>query len=130
LDKETLMKRLTITLAAIAFAAAQAVLAQPPAGGSPPGGSPLERLTQELNLNDAQKAQVKQIFDEERAKRDAARAQLGPNATPDARRAKMQEIQQDMMQKLGGVLTPAQMEKFKEMQQERRQQGAPPPSGH
>jgi Spy/CpxP family protein refolding chaperone len=123
------MKRLIPTLAAVALAAAAtAALAQPPAGAPPPGGPPIERLAQDLNLTDAQKSKVKAIFDEERTKRDAARAEL-KDATPDARRAKMQSLQEDLMQKLGGVLTPEQMQKFKDMQQQRRQQmqqqGAP-----
>jgi Spy/CpxP family protein refolding chaperone len=125
-------KRLTTTLAALTIAAAQAALAQPPV--PPPGGDPAEHLAQELSLNDTQKAQVKQIFAEQRAKREAARAaekSSGQTSTPEARRAQAQQSQAEVLQKLGGVLTPAQLTKFKEIQQERRQHmqpGGPPPS--
>jgi Spy/CpxP family protein refolding chaperone len=126
------MKRLIPTLAALTLVASTAVLAQPPAGGPPPGGQAMERLAQDLNLTEAQKPKVKAIFDEERPKLEAARAEL-KDATPDARRAKMQQLQQDLEQKLSGVLTPDQMQKFKAMQQQRRQQMQPqgaPPSSH
>jgi Spy/CpxP family protein refolding chaperone len=124
------MKRLTITLAALALAAAQGALAQPP--GPPPGGSPVERLTQELGLSDAQKEKVTKIFEEQRSKRDAQRSAdqaSGQTLTPDARRARAEAGQQELLQKLGGVLTPAQLQKFKQIQQERRQNAPPPTSG-
>jgi Spy/CpxP family protein refolding chaperone len=122
------MKRLTITLAALTIAAAQAALAQPP--GPPPGGNPVDRLTQELSLNDAQKVKVQQIFDERRTQMQAAReADQGKTLTPDERRARFEASEQDLLTKLGGVLTPAQLAKFKQMQAERRQRPpGPPPS--
>jgi Spy/CpxP family protein refolding chaperone len=121
------MKRLIPTLAAMALVATQAALAQPPAGGPPPGGPSMETLAQTLNLTDAQKPKVKQIFDDERAKRDAVRAEL-KDATPDERRAKMQALRDDLLQKLSGVLTPDQLQKFKDMQQQQRPPGGPPAS--
>jgi Spy/CpxP family protein refolding chaperone len=124
------MKRLTVMLAALALAAAQGALAQPPA--PPPGGSPVERLSQELGLNDAQKEKVTKIFEEQRAKRDAQRSAdqaSGQTLTPEARHARAEAAQQELLQKLSGVLTPAQLQKFKQIQQERRQNAPQPTSG-
>lgn len=109
------MKRLTIALAAVVLTAAQAALAQPPAG-APPGGNPVDRLAQELSLTDAQKDKVRAIFDEQRKKRAAERT-AGQAPTADQRHASEQEL----LDKLGAVLTPAQLAKFKEMQAQRRQ---------
>lgn len=124
------MKRLTTLLAALALAATQAGLAQPP-GGPPPGGSPVERMAQDLNLTDAQKAKVQQIFDAERPKRAALREEL-QNLTPEQRRAKFTAMEQDLTQKLSTVLTPEQLSKYKQLQQERmqrmRERSGPPAS--
>jgi Spy/CpxP family protein refolding chaperone len=118
------MKRLTIALTAVVLTAAQAALAQPPAGG-PPGGNPVDRLTQELSLTPAQKDKVTAIFDEQRKKREADRA-ANPNPTPDQRRAAFQASQQDLLDKLGGVLTPDQLAKYKEIQAQRPQRPPQP----
>jgi len=116
------MKRLTILLAALTLAAAQAALPQAPGGGQGgPGGNPVEQMAHDLNLTDAQKTQVQKIYDDMRPKRNALRAEL-KDATPEQRTAKMEALRQELLQKLGGVLTPAQMQKFKDMEQQRRQQ--------
>lgn len=118
------MKPLITLVATLTLAATHAALAQPP--GPPPGGSPVEHLAQELSLNDSQKTKVQQIFEEARQKRNAAREAekaSGQTSTPEARRARAQQAQADLLQKLSGVLTPAQLQKFKEIQQERRQHG-------
>jgi hypothetical protein len=77
---------------------------------------------------------VKQIFAQQRTKLQAERAELkasGTQLTPDQRRAKMEELRQGLTQQLSGVLTPAQMQKYKQLEQQRaarmRQGNAPPP---
>jgi Spy/CpxP family protein refolding chaperone len=122
------MKRLTIALTAVVLTAAQAALAQPPAG-SPPRGNPADRLAQELSLTDTQKDKVRQIFDDQRKKREAQRdadKASGQTPTPDQRRTRGQADEQELLSALGGVLTPAQLTKFKEIQQERHQHAATP----
>jgi Spy/CpxP family protein refolding chaperone len=94
----------------------------------------IEQLARDLNLTDAQKARVKQLFDDERLKRDAERAQFkqsGGQSTPELRHAKMQELEQDLTKQMSNVLTPEQLQKFKQIEQEHRHHGRPdkgPPS--
>jgi Spy/CpxP family protein refolding chaperone len=127
------MKRLSLALAATVLTA-QAALAQQFAGPPPRGaGPPIERMAQELGLDEAQKAQVKQILDNERAKHESERAQAmssGTRPTPEEMRAKMAENDLELTQQLSGVLTADQLAKFKALQEERRQHmrnGPPPP---
>jgi Spy/CpxP family protein refolding chaperone len=120
------------TLMLVTLLAVGTLAAQEPA--PPRAGDRMEQLARELDLNDTQKEQVKQIFAQQRSKLQAERAELkasGTQLTPDQRRAKMQELQQGLTQQLSGVLTPAQMQKFKQLEQQRaarmRQGNAPPP---
>jgi Spy/CpxP family protein refolding chaperone len=114
----------------------QAALAAdtPPGPPGPPRGGPsIERLAQDLNLDDNQKAGVKRILDAQRAKREAARAQFrasGQRADRETMRAQMEQDEQELEQQLSGVLTAEQLQKFKQRQAERRQrmrEGPPPP---
>jgi Spy/CpxP family protein refolding chaperone len=126
------MKRLTLALAATALVA-QAALAQQFAGPPPRGGPPVEKMAQELGLDETQKAQVKKIFESERAKHESERSQAlssGTRPTPEEMRAKMAENELELTQQLSSVLTADQLAKFKALQEERRQHmrnGPPPP---
>jgi Spy/CpxP family protein refolding chaperone len=127
------MKRLTLALAATLLTA-QAALAQQFAG--PPlrdAGPPIEKIAQELGLDETQKAEVKRILEAERAKHESERAQImssGVRPTPEEMRAKRAEHDLELTQQLSGVLTADQLAKFKALQAQRRQMmrnGPPPP---
>jgi Spy/CpxP family protein refolding chaperone len=127
------MKRLTLATAATLLVA-QAALAQQFAGPPPRGaGPPIEKLATELGLDETQKAEVKKIFETERARHESERAQnmsSGVRPTPEEMRAKMAENDLELTQQLSGVLTADQLAKFKALQEQRRQQmrnGPPPP---
>jgi len=75
---------------------------------------------------------VKRILDAQRAKHEAAREQMrasGQRPDRETMRAQMQQDDQELMEQLSGVLTPDQLQKFKQQQAERRQhmhEGPPP----
>jgi Spy/CpxP family protein refolding chaperone len=129
------MKRLTLATAA-ALLVAQAALAQAQQFSGPPprgAGPPIEKLATELGLDETQKAEVKKIFEAERAKHESERAQnmsSGVRPTPEEMRAKMAENDLELTQQLSGVLTADQLAKFKALQEQRRQQmrNGPPPA--
>jgi Spy/CpxP family protein refolding chaperone len=124
------MKRPTFLLAAVALTG-MAFADQPsgpPPGGPGRGGQPIERLTQDLGLDAAQAAQVKQILDAQHAKMDAERAQLDASGTRPSREemhAKHEQMDAELDQQLSAVLTPEQLAKFKEMRRH-RPMGPPP----
>src|SRR5262245_42519104 len=129
------MKRVTYALS-ISILVTQAALAADapaaPPGGPPRGGPPIERIAQDLNLDETQKAEVKRILDAQRAKHEAARERLrasGQRPDRETMRAQMEQDDQELTQQLSGVLTPEQLQKFKQRQAERRQhmrEGPPP----
>lgn len=127
------MKRFTLALAATLLVAQAALAQQPPPGPPPRGGPPLEQIAHELGLDDAQKAEVKRVLDEQRARRDSERKQFeasGQRPTPEQMKTMMQQHEQELTTALSSVLSPEQLAKFKAIQQERRQHmrnGPPPP---
>ena len=123
------MKRMTIVLSTVILAAQAALAQQPP--GPPRGGPPVEQMARELGLDDTRKAEVKRIFEEQRAKREAERQQLvssGERPSPETMRTMRERHEQELMQALSGVLTTEQLTKFRQLQAERRQnmRGGPP----
>jgi Spy/CpxP family protein refolding chaperone len=131
------MKHSMLVLPIVLLAAQLALAQQPPAGAPPRGGPRIEMMARELGLDDTQKAEVKRILEEQRAKHDAERKAFeasGQRPTPEEMRATFQQHDQELIQALSGVLTPDQLTKFKAMQAERREhmrRGPPPapPSG-
>jgi Spy/CpxP family protein refolding chaperone len=96
--------------------------------GGPPPGAPIERMAQDLGLTDAQKASVQKIFEQQRAKREAARAEFeksGTRPTPEQRRARMEQDRAEMRKSLAAVLTPEQLDKLEARMRERRGPGGP-----
>ena len=77
-----------------------------------------------LNLSEAQKTQIKGFMKDAG---DQAKAVLQDTGlTPEARRAKLKEIRQAMMEKINSVLTPEQQQKLKNcLKNQIRQPGAP-----
>ena len=129
------MKRITLGLS-VALLVAQAALAQQPADsprvGMQRGGAPIERMAEELGLDETQKAEVERILKEQRARHGEERknyAASGQRPTPEEMQSTRQRHQEEMTQALNGVLTAEQLEKFKALQAERRshmRMGPPP----
>jgi Spy/CpxP family protein refolding chaperone len=115
------MKPLTCVLAATLLAL-QAACAQNPPYRSPHGPPSIEQLASELDLTNAQKTQVEQIFASERAQRQQLR-ESSAQSTPEDRRQQMQALQSDLINRLSAVLTPAQLQKFEQLEQRRRHYG-------
>lgn len=80
------------------------------------GQPSVEQLAGELELTDAQKTQVEQIFAGERARRQQLR-ESGTQSTPEDRRQQMQALQSDLVNQLSVVLTPEQLQKFEQLEQ-------------
>lgn len=100
--------------------------------GGPRGGPPIEQIAQDLGLTDAQKADVKKIFDQQRAKREAARFEFEKSATrptPEQMRTRMQQDRAEMRKSLAAVLTPEQLEKLEQRMREGRGPGGRGPGG-
>jgi len=89
----------------------------------------LQMMKERLGLSDAQVTQLKAIYEDERTKSEALRADQ--TADPQANRAKMGEIRKDSETRIAAILTPDQKSKWDEMraQQQRRGPGGPPPAG-
>jgi len=96
------MKHSRFAVALLLASSAVAVAQSPPPGPPPRGGPPIEALAKELGLDDTQKAEVKRIFDEHRARMDT-----------------------DLRQQLATVLTAEQLAKFDAIRKEHRPPEAP-----
>lgn len=123
------MKRLPLVITLLALAAGGA-LAEPPRGAAP-----IEKLATELQLDEYQKGELKRILDEQRSKMEATRDQFmasGEIPSPEEMREHMRQADEEILLQLQSVLTAEQIEKFKELQERRRQQMRermpPPPS--
>jgi Spy/CpxP family protein refolding chaperone len=81
------------------------------------GQASVDQLAAELDLTAAQKSQVQQIFDSERSEREQLR-----NSGED-RRQQMQALQSDLISRLSAVLTPDQLQKFEQLEQQRHHHG-------
>jgi Spy/CpxP family protein refolding chaperone len=80
-----------------------------------------------LNLTDAQKAQIKQIHEGAKAKADAVNSDS--SLTADQKEAKIREIHRDTREQvMKNVLTPDQRKQARENMKERRETKAPPAS--
>ena len=129
------MKRLTFALSALLLTSYAAHAQTPPPGGPPRGGPPFERIAQALNLDETQKPEVKRILEELRAKHAAEREKFrasGTRPTPEQMQAQMQADDAALLTQLQGVLRTDQLDKWKQLQEQRRQhmkQMGPPPDG-
>ena len=105
-------------LVALAALWAGAGIAQSPAPGNHP--SHIDSLGILLDLTDAQKAQVQTILQAEHAQmRTLFEQTRAAGGKPDfqAMKAAHQQISQDTVQKLSGVLNATQLKKFQTLQQ-------------
>src|SRR6185295_19528845 len=104
-----------VLAAASPLALAQSPSGPPPGGARGMGGPPIERLAQDLALTPEQTAQVQAIFDAQRSKMDAERAQweaAGSRPTPEQMHAHMEQRDTEVRAQLATVLTPDQLAKF------------------
>ena len=124
---KALMKFSVLALAALWAGAA---LAGGPGGGS--SASHMQNLALLLDLTDAQKPQVQTILQGEHAQMKALFEQTkAAGGKPDfqALHAARQQISQDTLTKLSGVLSPVQVQKFQALQQMHHGFGHHGPSG-
>lgn len=116
------MKFLPLTLAALGLATILAVptLTQAAPGGrsAKAPGARMQKLAAALGLTDAQKAQLKPILKDARQQAEAIKADT--SLTPEARKDKMKELRRSTKQQMMTVLTPDQLQKMKELRQQRR----------
>jgi Spy/CpxP family protein refolding chaperone len=123
------------SLVAAAALWAGAVLAQSPTAGPPSPASHLEKLAILLDLTDAQKPQVATILEGAHAQMKALFEQVkAAGGKPDfqALQAAHQQISQDTLAKLSGVLSPVQLKKFQTLKQMHARgfgHHGPPPGG-
>src|SRR5690349_12570773 len=106
------MKRSILALPVVLLTAQLAFAQQPPSGPPPRGGQRVEMLARQLGLDDAQKAQVKQIFEQQRAAHETERKQFeatGQRPSPEQMRATFEQHEQELIQALSGVLTADQL---------------------
>jgi Spy/CpxP family protein refolding chaperone len=95
---------------------------QPRGGGRMSVESRMERLTTELSLTDAQKPKVKAVLEETQKKMGEIRGDS--SLSQEQRREKFTAIREEETKALKPILTPEQMEKYKNLpQQFRRGQG-------
>jgi len=107
-------------VSALALAALWAVAALAGAGGGGNQASHMEELAVLLDLTDAQKPQVESILQGEHAQLKALIEQTkAAGSKPDfqALHAARQQINQDTLTRLSGVLSPLQLKKFQTLQQ-------------
>jgi Spy/CpxP family protein refolding chaperone len=80
-------------------------------------GMAMGRVANELNLTDAQKAQLKPMFQQQREQMQALKADT--SLTQDQKREKMQQLRADGRKQFLSVLTPEQQQKLREMRAKR-----------
>lgn len=81
----------------------------------------MERLTTELSLTDAQKPKVKAVLEETQKKMRELRDDS--SLSQDQRREKFTAVREDETKALKPILTPEQMEKYKNLPQQFRRGG-------
>lgn len=108
------MKYLICALAATILLAQAGCAQQPHRRYGQPS---IDQLAGELSLTAAQKTQVQQILEDEQAQREQLQS------SGEDRRQIMQQVRSDLIARLSAVLTPDQLQKFEQMQQQRRHHG-------
>jgi Spy/CpxP family protein refolding chaperone len=113
-----------VTAALGALTLSSAAYAQKPGAPTAGGGAAkgakqrkpnaMEKAIQELGLNEAQKAQIKDLLKKATEEKQALKADA--KLTPEQKKAKAREIDKKMRAAAQTVLTPEQQAKWKEMQ--------------
>jgi Spy/CpxP family protein refolding chaperone len=116
------MNRKNVIISAVLMLVAIAVLGQVIlAAGQRAGACGKGRLLQSLNLTDAQKAQVKSIFQDAKTKVQAVRNDK--SLTPDQQKTQIRGIFKAAKEQVEQVLTPEQKQKLAQERKEMRGQG-------
>lgn len=129
MQKPTLIALAVLSLALAAPLVPSFAQTAPPAppmhGPHGGGGGRLKKLSAELNLTDAQKAQMKPILTSSRQQMQAIKNDS--TLTPDARTEKLKAVRKSTRQQTMAVLTPDQRAKLKSIRQAKREakEGAP-----
>lgn len=128
------MKKFIPLLLAVAIAPAMSLQAQDPdeGGGKPPkphGPPPWEKLQDELGLTDAQLQKLEAHRKAQREKMKAIRDD--DSLTKKEEREKMKALMEAGRTEVEAILTPAQIEKMKQLREERKEgrQGKKGPGG-
>ena len=87
------------------------------------GGGKLKKLSNELQLSDAQKGQLRPIL--LAAHQQSQTIKADTSLTPDVRKAKLEELGRSTRQQMKAILTPEQREKLKAIRQAHRNQNHP-----
>jgi Spy/CpxP family protein refolding chaperone len=125
------MKCPTFFLAALAMTSLALADQAASPSSRPLRGPGIERLAQDLGLDETQQAQVKQILEAQHAKMESERAQLEASGTHPSReemQAKHEQADAELDQQLATVLTPEQLAKFAEIRKQHHR-GPPPGEG-
>jgi periplasmic protein CpxP/Spy len=77
-----------------------------------------ERMAKELNLTDAQRAELKTFHEQQKAKMDAIRN--NDQLTREEKRAQMRSLKEERKAKMDSILTAEQKTKWKELRKEHR----------
>jgi Spy/CpxP family protein refolding chaperone len=86
-------------------------------GGRGMAGKRMGFMARELNLTDAQKAQLKPMFQQQREQMQALKADT--SLTPEQKHEKAQQIRADGRKQFLSVLTPEQQQKLRDMRAKR-----------
>jgi len=94
---------------------------QGPHQGGPPTSTPeaqLDRMSQQLNLTDDQKAQIKPILEDQDKQLQTLRQDT--SIAPEDRRAQFQQVRDNTLKKIRPILNADQQKKFDEEMAQRR----------
>jgi Spy/CpxP family protein refolding chaperone len=83
----------------------------------------LDRLTQQLNLTDEQKAKIKPILEDQAKQMETLRGDT--SVSPQDRRSQFMQLRENTSKKIRAVLDPDQQKKYDEMQNAQRRFGGP-----
>ncbi len=122
MKKPILAALAALTLSFTVVAASHTAQAAPGAPGNH-GGGKLKKLSNELELTDAQKAQLRPILMGAHQQAEAIKADT--TLTPEARKAKMHELGRSTRQQMQAILTPEQREKLKAIRESHHEQNRP-----
>lgn len=120
------------TIAAALLLIAGSAFADPP-GPPPDAGARLDRLAILLDLDEGQKAAVKQVFDDQAKERKEQWQKAKDSQTRPSReqmRAAHEKMHQEMVEKLRPILSDTQMTKFEALSEGPGPFGGPPPGRH
>ena len=122
MKKPILAALAALTLSFAVFTTPHIAQAAPSAPGNH-GGGKLKKLSNELKLTDAQKAQLRPIL--MGAHQQAEAIKRDTTLTPEVRKTKMRELGRSTRQQMQAILTPEQREKLKTIRQEHHEQNRP-----